>query len=68
MTVQGSGESVSVEISNPCVKKTAGAGKSLLFGYWSGVISYLFNKEYDPKNVQFDESTSVLSARIVPRG
>jgi hypothetical protein len=68
VTIQGSGESVSVEISNPYVKETTGAAKSLLFEYWSGVFSYLFGKEYDSKGVYFNESTNVLTTRLVPRG
>ncbi len=66
-TVQGD-QSVLVEISNPCVKETAGAAKSLLFGYCSGVFSYLFGKEYDEVDVKFNKSSNVLSARLVPRG
>ena len=61
-------QSVLIEVSNPCVKETAGAAKSLLFGYWSGVLSCLFGKEYDAVDVKFNESTKVLSARLVSRG
>lgn len=66
-TVQGD-QSVLVEISNPCVNETAGAAKSLLFGYYSGVFSFLFGKEYDEVDVKFNKSSNVLSARLVPRG
>jgi hypothetical protein len=65
-TVQGD-QSVLVEISNPCVNETAGAAKSLLFGYYSGVFSFLFGKEYDEVDAKFNKSSNVLSARLVPR-
>jgi hypothetical protein len=66
-TVQGD-QSVLVEISNPCVKETVGAAKSLLFGYCSGIFSILFGKEYDEADVKFNKSSNVLSGRLVPRG
>jgi hypothetical protein len=61
-------KTVLVEISNPCVKETTGAAKSLLFGYWSGVLSQLFGKEYDTTQVHFNESKDIMSALIAPRG
>jgi hypothetical protein len=62
-----SDKSVLVEISNPCVNETTGAAKSLLFSYYCGVFSVLFGKEYDAKDVRFNESSNVLSGRLVPR-
>jgi hypothetical protein len=59
--------SVSIEIANPCVKEATGAAKSLLFSYWSGILSHLFGKTYEANDVYFNESKNVLSARLVPR-
>lgn len=61
-------KSALVEISNPCVKETTGAAKSLLFGYWCGVLSQLFGKDYDTAQVHFNEPKHTLSALLVPRG
>jgi hypothetical protein len=61
-------KSVMVEVWNPCVKEPAGASKSLLFGYWSGMFSYFFGKEYEASDVHFNESKNILSGRLIPRG
>lgn len=60
-------KSILVEIGNPCVKETTGAGSALLFGYCCGLFSYFFGKEYDAVNVRFNEPKNVLSARLIPR-
>ena len=62
-----SGERVSVEVSNPCVMETTGAAKSLLFGYWCGVLSFLFGKEFDAEDVSYNEKENILSGKIVVR-
>ncbi len=56
-----------IEISRPCVKETTGSAKSFLFGYWAGVFSSLFGKEYDVGKVLFNRSKDILSAEIIVR-
>lgn len=53
-----------VEIQNPSVKPSSGSGKALLLSYWCGALSFLFDSEYEAKDVLFNEAENVLTARI----
>ncbi len=56
-----------VEIHNPSVRARGGAGKALLLSYWCGALSFLFDSEFEIKDVAFNEAQNVLAARIVRR-
>jgi len=58
---------VDLEILNPCVKRTTGAAKSLLFSYWCGVFSELLGKEFKIEQVTYDEGKNLMKCRITPR-
>jgi len=60
-------DSVDLEISNPCMKRTFGAAKALLFSYWCGALTYLLGKEYRVSFVAYDESKNLLKCQIAPR-
>ena len=56
-----------VEISNPCVKRTTGAAKSLLFSYWCGLFTQLLGKEFKIDDVTYNDKGNLMKCRIVPR-
>ena len=58
---------VDLEISNPCVKRTAGAAKSFLSSYWCGVFTELVGKEFKINKVTYDENKNSMKCRIVLR-
>jgi len=58
---------IDVEISNPCVKRTTGAAKSLLFSYCCGVFTELFGKEFMVAQVTYDEGNDLMKCRVIPR-
>ncbi len=65
--VENPNDPIQVEIANPSVKGTTGAAKSFIFSWWAGALTSLFDKEFDVKNVAYDEEKNVLKAQIVPR-
>jgi hypothetical protein len=60
-------DSVDLEISNPCVKRTSGAAKSFLFSYWCGVFTELVGKEFKIGEVTYDENKNSMKCRIILR-
>jgi len=56
-----------VEIHNPCVRAASGAAKAFLFSYWCGALSSLLDNEFEAKDVSYDETENLLTARIVRR-
>ncbi len=55
------------EIRNPSVRPVSGCGKALLLSYWCGALSFLFESEFEVKDVLFKEAENVLTARIARR-
>lgn len=55
------------EVSNPGVKGVAGAAKSFIFSWWAGALTALYDKEWDVKNVAYDERRNVLTGIIARR-
>jgi hypothetical protein len=58
---------VTVEVSDPCVKRTEGASKAFICSYWSGVMSALLGGECEPTNLTYRGDKNILSYRIVRR-
>ena len=56
-----------LQISNPCVKGTVGAAKSILVSWWCGALSALFGKDFEAKDVTYDEKSNTVKCNIVPR-
>jgi hypothetical protein len=59
--------SADIEVINPSVKGTTGAGKSFVFSYWAGALTALLDKEFDVRNVEYDQQKDVMKASIVQR-
>jgi hypothetical protein len=59
---------VYLEISNPAVKSTTGAGKALVFSYWCGALGYFAEKEFEATDVTYDEQEDISKCQIVPKG
>lgn len=64
---EGASGDIHLEVSNPAVKSTAGAGKALMFSYWCGALSYFLGKEFEAIDVTYDEQQNMLKCRIVPQ-
>ena len=60
-------EPIYMELSDPCVKTTRGAGRSFEFAYWAGALAQLFGRELDFKDVTYDPESNVKKCRLVPR-
>ncbi len=58
---------IQVEVANPSVKGTTGAAKSFIFSWWAGALTSLVDKEFDVKNVAYDQEKNMLKGQIVPR-
>lgn len=56
-----------LQISNPCVKGSRGAGKSFLLSYWAGALSYLLGQKFEVRNVVHDEAGNLLKCELVRR-
>ena len=56
-----------VEVSNPSVKGTSGAAKSLLSAWWAGVLTSLLGKEFDVKHVAYDEQQDTMKCLLTLR-
>ena len=61
------GDHVEVEVSNPSVKGTKGAAKSFIFSYWAGALTALLDKEFDVKNVVYDNERDLMKCLITTR-
>jgi len=59
--------SADIEVANPSVKGSAGAAKSFVFSYWAGAITALLDKEFDVKNVIYDQDRNIMKGSIVQR-
>jgi len=57
---------VDLDISNPCVKRTAGPYRSIVFSYWCGVFTCLLGKEFKAEYVAYDRDRDLLKCRMVP--
>lgn len=60
-------DSIRCEVSNPGVKGVTGASKAFIFSWWAGALTALVDKEFDVKNVAYDERNNVLSGVIARR-
>lgn len=58
---------IELEISNPCVKRAAGASEAFIFSYWCGVFSHLLGKEFKVNYATYDGDRDLLKAEIVQR-
>lgn len=58
---------IHVEMWNPCVKKTEGAGKSLLFSWWCGALGQLRGRDFEIADVSFDPNTNTARAILRDR-
>lgn len=58
---------IQFQIYNPAITATSGAGKSILISYWCGVLSYLFNTDYDAGDLLNDKETNRLTCLLNPR-
>jgi len=56
-----------LEISNPSVKGTQGAAKAFLFSWWAGMLTSLLGKNFEYKNVLYDQEKNIMKCQIVPR-
>jgi hypothetical protein len=58
---------ITVEISNPSVKGTAGAAKAFLFSWWAGALTSVLGRELEVNNVIYGEGKNVMKCEIGPR-
>lgn len=56
-----------LEISNPSVKGNQGAAKAFLFSWWAGMLTSLLGKNFEYKNVVYDQEKNIMKCEIVPR-
>ncbi len=56
-----------VEVSNPSVKGTQGAAKAFLFSWWAGILTSLLGKNFECKNVVYDQGNNIMKCEIVQR-
>jgi hypothetical protein len=61
------GGEVEVEVANPSVKGAMGAAKSFIFSYWAGALTALLDKEFDMKDVEYDNEKDQMKCLITPR-
>ena len=61
------GDSMGIEVTNPCVVGVAGAGKTFVLSWWAGAFTSLFDKEFDVKNVTYDKQKNMLKGHISAR-
>jgi len=47
-----------LEISNPCVEASEGAGKAVLTSYWCGVLTFLLEREVTATHLSFDQNVA----------
>ncbi len=59
--------SINVEVANPSVKGIDGSAKSFMFSYWAGALTALLEKEFDVKNVVYNEEQNLMKSLITPR-
>jgi hypothetical protein len=67
LTLDETPGAIVVEISNPVVRGTAGGARSFMFSYWSGVLSFLLDKDLQAKDIVYDVTENLLKCRIVER-
>jgi hypothetical protein len=60
-------DSIQLEINNPSVKGAEGAAKSFVFAWWAGALTALLDKEFDVKDVIYDEKDNMLKSQIKAR-
>jgi hypothetical protein len=60
-------EPIGVEVANPSVKGAEGAAKAFIFSYWAGAMTALLDKEFDLKNVVYDNERDLMRCLIAPR-
>jgi hypothetical protein len=53
---------INIDMWNPCVKKTEGSGKSLLFSWWCGALGQLLGRDLEIADVSFDPKTNTARA------
>jgi len=59
--------SIEIEVTNPSVKGPTGAAKSFIFAWWAGVLTSLFDKEFDVNGATYSEEKNMSTARMSPR-
>lgn len=58
---------IELEVSNPCVKRAAGASGAFIFSYWCGVFTHLLGENFKVNYAAYDGDKDLLKAEIVPR-
>ena len=56
-----------LEIYNPVITATEGAGKVFMVSYWSGALSVLLGREVDAANTAYDPTKNTLSCSFLKR-
>ena len=56
---------IELEITNPCLESTEGAGKAILTSYWCGVFTFLLGKEVVAGELTF--VNKVARCRLEPK-
>ena len=49
---------IELEISNPCLESSDGAGKAILTSYWCGVFTFLLGREVVASKLTFDHKVA----------
>jgi hypothetical protein len=49
---------IELEISNPCLESSEGAGKAILTSYWCGVFTFLLGREVIASKLTFDHKVA----------
>jgi len=58
---------IDIEITNPCVKRTAGTAKALLATNWCGVLSSLFGGDFEAGNLTYHEAKNKITCKLSAR-
>jgi hypothetical protein len=59
--------SIHIEVTNPSVKGSTGAAKSFIFAWWAGVLTSLFDKEFDVNGAAYSEEKNMIVCQMVSR-
>lgn len=59
---------IPVEIFNPCVRTTSGAGSAILTAYWCGVMAFLLGRHVEAHALTYDPTENSIKFDIVVRG
>ena len=59
--------SILLEVGNPIIKTSQGAGRAFLFGWWAGMVSAILGQDFEYTNVVYDSAKDVMKCEFVPR-